>query len=82
MDRFGGSGPGAETQLNPTCYILDVISREERPGSRGYPGHGQALGSFCPGDHLHLAVNCLATAFSSLSQLPYSTCQGIFLASY
>ena len=25
------SGPGAEIQLRPRCYLLDVISREERP---------------------------------------------------
>ena len=34
------------------------------------------------GDLLYLAVNRSALVFTYLSQFPYSTCQGIFLASY
>ena len=37
---------------------------------------------FQGGDLLYLAVNCLVAVFSCLSQFLYSTCQGIFLASY
>ena len=49
---------------------------------RGYPGGGVLVFPvLLPGDHLHLAVNCSATVFSSLSQFSYSTSQGIFLAS-
>ena len=50
---------------------------------RGYPGGGVLVFPvLLPGDHLHLAVNCLATVFSYLPQFPHSTCQGIFLASH
>lgn len=38
--------------------------------------------AFCPGDRLHLAAHCLAIAFGFLSQVPYSTCQAVCLASY
>ena len=87
------SEPGAETQLKTRCCLLDVISREEKPGEKGV-GEGergpcfpsfvpcQALRDFRPGDHLYLPINRSATVFSCLSQFPYSTCQGIFLAAY
>ena len=51
------SGPGAEIQLRPRCYVQG-------------------------GDHLYLAVHYSDILFSYLSQFPYSSRQGIFLASY
>ena len=63
------------------------------PGRKGQEGRGYLGGEVllfpvlprqasCPGDHLHLAVNCSAIVFSCLSQFSQSTCQGIFLLSY
>ena len=72
------SGPGAEILLRPRCYLQGgkvtprAMSLFPLPGTQ----------VFCPGDPLLLAVNCLATVSANLSQFPYSTCQGIFLASY
>lgn len=62
------------------------------PGRKVYPGVEvlvfpvfapcQALGDFYPGDHLHLVINCLVTAFNCRSPLPYPIRQGIFLTSH
>ena len=61
------------------------------PGRKAYPGGmvlvfpglpPARLGVFCPGDHVHLAVNFSAIVFSCLSQFPYSPCPGLFLASH
>ena len=47
-------------------------------GRRGYLGVRFLFSQFCPrqafhpGDHLHLAVNCSGTVFSSLTQFPSS----------
>ena len=75
-------------ELNTTeAYMLFPGKKgQER---KGYPG-GQVLifpsfapcKVFCLGDHLHLAVNCLAMGYSCLFQFPYSIRQGIFLASH
>ena len=73
---------GAETQLRPRCCLQGGKAR----GGELTRGVGslfsnfapcQALGAFCPGDHLHLAVNCSPTVVSCLSQFPYSTHRGI-----
>ena len=68
------SGPGAETQLRPRYYLQGEKPRggEVTLGARSLFSQfcPQPGTSFHPGDHLHLAVNCLASVFSSLSQFP------------
>ena len=49
----------------------------DTPGEEKPQGGGQGLA-----DLLYLAVNCLASLFSYVSQFPHSTCQEIFLAFY
>ena len=66
---------GLEMKCN---WGLDVSSRKGQ-GRRGYPGgkvlvfpvcHTRHSGAFRPGDHLHLAVNCLAILFCLSLPIP------------
>ena len=74
------SGLRAETRLRPGCHVQGGKVREKR----SLWGWGSCFPSFalCQDPVLHLGVNCLATVFRYLSQLPYPTCQGIFLVFY